>query len=489
MKKSLAIRLKKVSKIYRLHSSQWDILVEVLRLQRFGFKAKSPAKDFPALSNISLEVHTGQRIGIIGRNGAGKTTLLKLLCGNFSPTQGEVEVNGTVQALMSVGIGFHPEYSGRENVKASLQYNGIKLSEYQRAMEGIFDFCELGDFLDQPFKTYSLGMQARLMFATATAIFPDILIIDEVLGAGDAYFIAKSKARIDKVVSSGCTVLLVSHSMQHVMELCDMVIWMDEGKIRMQGEAFKVVKAYEEYLYGPIQKFQLSKENYNDNDVKLDLPKNFIGSNAASSKQVTVFKRNMSPDEDILLQDPFFIPHEKKPFFDDETFRDDSFNFIARGGVSRWDCEKGIKVISFSIHTENGLGNILTAFRPAKFLFGLLAEETQDFDCRYGIAIHDYSGICMTRIFSPQDKFSINKGETRKIAMVLNPTQIGPGDYTLSISVHENCPIEKINFARRYDLLSRSFSVKVELPDSLAALDSRFFQTAEWKFSSSLKCK
>jgi lipopolysaccharide transport system ATP-binding protein len=146
-------------------------------------------------------------------------------------------------------------------------------------------------------------------------------------------------------------------------------------------------------------------------------------------------------------------------------------------------------VISFSIHTENGLGNILTAFRPAKFLFGLLAEETQDFDCRYGIAIHDYSGICMTRIFSPQDKFSINKGEIRKIAMVLNPTQIGPGDYTLSISVHENCPIEKINFARRYDLLSRSFSVKVELPDSLAALDSRFFQTAEWKFSSSLKCK
>jgi len=485
--KPLAIRLKKVSKIYKLHNSQWDMLVEVLRLQRFGFKTKSTVKDFPALSNVSLEIHTGQRIGIIGRNGAGKTTLLKLLCGNFSPTQGEIEVNGTVQALMSVGMGFHPEYTGRENVKASLQYNGIKLSEYQRAMEGIFDFCELGDFLDQPFKTYSLGMQARLMFATATAVSPDILIVDEVLGAGDAYFIAKSKTRIEKIVSSGCTILLVSHSMQNILELCSEVIWIDKGKIRMQGEAFKVVKAYEEHLYGPIQEIQLSQENYNDKDVKLDHSKNFVESNAASSKQVTASKRNVSRNEDILLQDPYFIPHEKQPFIDDETFIDDSFNFIAPGGISRWDCEKGIKLISFSIHTENGLGNTLTAFRPAKFLFGLLAEETQDFDCKYGIAIYDYSGICMTRIWSPQDKFSINKGEKRQIEMMLNPTQIGPGDYNLSISVHENLPIEKIDFAKRYDLLSRSFSVKVELPDSLSVLEARFFQTAEWKFFSSFK--
>ena len=117
------------------------------------------------MSDITLEVPRGHRIGIVGRNGAGKTTLLKLICGNFAPTTGEIEVHGTVQALMNIGLGFHPEYTGRENVEASLQYNGLGREEYQHAMEGIIEFCELGDYLDQPFKTYSLGMQARLMFA------------------------------------------------------------------------------------------------------------------------------------------------------------------------------------------------------------------------------------------------------------------------------------------------------------------------------------
>src|ERR1700721_49278 len=173
---------------------------------------------------LGFKIERGRRTGPIGRNGAGKTTLLKLISGNFRPSVGRVAVSGSVQALMTMGQGFHPDYTGRENIQASLHYNGLSQAEVAEAFEEVIDFCELGPFLEQPFKTYSSGMQSRLMFATATAIRPDILVIDGVLAAGDAYFLAKSKQRVDKIIANGCTLLLVSHSMQQVLELCDEAI-------------------------------------------------------------------------------------------------------------------------------------------------------------------------------------------------------------------------------------------------------------------------
>ena len=443
--KPLAIHLKNVFKVYKLHGSQGNQLIDVLGLQRFGFKTKTPSKTFSALSDISLDVPRGHRIGIIGRNGAGKTTLLKLICGNFAPTSGEVAVNGTVQALMNIGLGFHPEYTGRENVEASLQYNGLTRNEYHKAMEDIITFCELGDFLDQPFKTYSLGMQARLMFAAATAIKPDILIIDDVLGAGDAYFIAKSKARIEKLVSSGCTMLLVSHSMQQVLELCDEAIWLDQGRIRMQREAFLVVKAYEEYLHTPIAQISSSS---------LVTPP--LLSEESISQSTTVVQNS------------------------ENTTR---FHFEAPGGISRWQSEEGVKVIGFSLLTEYGVTNNIIAMQPVKFIITIIAERDDVFHCRYGLAINDYLGVCVARIFSPGDHFEIKYGQTRKIEMLLNPCQIGPGEYTVGISVLEYEALEKLNNTRRYDLLSRSFVIRIALPDSIGSLAASFFHTAEWQFT------
>ncbi len=135
-----AIKLDNVSKTYMLHGSQGDQLIEVLGLKKFGFRPKTKPQEFHALKNISLDIKKGQRIGLVGRNGAGKTTLLKLVCGNFAPTQGAVEVEGKIQALMNIGIGFHPDYTGRENVKASLMYNGLDAAEYDEAVEDIIDF-------------------------------------------------------------------------------------------------------------------------------------------------------------------------------------------------------------------------------------------------------------------------------------------------------------------------------------------------------------
>src|SRR5262249_721919 len=237
-----------------------------------------------------------------------------------------IEINGDVQALMNIGIGFHPDHTGRENVEASLQYNGLAKNEYREALDGIIEFCELGEFFDQPFKPYSLGSQSRLMFPAATAIRPDILIIDEVLGAGDAYFVAKSKLRVERMVRSGCTMLLVSHSMQQVLELCDEAIWLHEGEIRMQAEAFLVVKAYEEYLHGlntkPSPRPVACADEASKNEPS--------SSQAPKSSETETVKLTRGEQTGLLLQEPHFVPHEKAIDFPGIE-PPGEFKFVARG--------------------------------------------------------------------------------------------------------------------------------------------------------------
>jgi lipopolysaccharide transport system ATP-binding protein len=462
MFKPLAINFKNVSKIYKLHGSQSGQIIDVLGLHRLGIRPKTPFKEFIALNNISLEVPRGRRVGIVGRNGAGKTTLLKLICGNYAPTLGDVVVNGVVQALMNIGLGFHPEYTGRENVEASLLYNGLSKSEYQNALDGIIEFCELGDFMDQPFKTYSLGMQARLMFAASTAINPDILIVDEVLGAGDAYFVAKSKTRVERLISTGCTMLLVSHSMQQILELCEEVIWLDKGSIRMQGEAFEVVKAYEEYIQNPIQ--TLSKTP-NTHPLVIQL------------KEI----ENLELDDQRNIQDPRFIPFARTPFLT-QNKKFEGFDHLAKGGVSRWRGTSFLKICGFNIEHEGGISNKVFALKQVKFNIAIKAEVDGGFNCRYGISIYNQSGQCVTNILSPKDSFNIKKGEVRSIVMDLNPCQLGTGEYVISVSVLEWAEIERLNSSVRHDLLSRSFLMVVEVPGTYSATDGVIYHNAEWSF-------
>jgi lipopolysaccharide transport system ATP-binding protein len=236
-----------VGKMYKIFPTRTDNLLDALGLAS-ALGRQDRYREFWALREIDFQLRAGERLGIIGRNGAGKSTLLKLVTGNFPATEGRVTVKGEVQALLEIGGGLHPEFTGRENIGAALSYMGLSSRQIAEAEEEIADFTELGRFLDQPFKTYSQGMQARLSFAIATTARPEILIVDEILGAGDAYFFTRSTARMRELIEGGAAVLLVSHGLDQVVRFCDEAMWLDRGRIVMRGSSIEVVKAYERFI-------------------------------------------------------------------------------------------------------------------------------------------------------------------------------------------------------------------------------------------------
>ncbi|WP_368216270.1 ABC transporter ATP-binding protein [Aeromonas sp. R2-3] len=202
---------------------------------------------FKALNNISLEIHHGERVGIIGHNGAGKSTLLKTISRIYSPTRGTIEVTGNIAPLIEIGAGFNAELSGRENIHLNGAILGFNKNEITIIEQEIIDFCELHEFIDMPVKYYSTGMYMRLAFAIATSLKPDILILDELFAGGDAAFINKALKRMDRFVDSANILIFVSHQIDLVRKLCSRVVWLDHGAIMMDGESSTVIDAYLEY--------------------------------------------------------------------------------------------------------------------------------------------------------------------------------------------------------------------------------------------------
>ena len=234
----IAVRVDHVSKMYRIYSKSSDILREMF-LRRKLHKECWPLRD------VSLEVRRGEVLGIIGRNGAGKSTLLRIIAGTLDRTSGTVMTRGKIAAILELGTGFHPDYTGRENAYMGGLCLGMTRAEIDRKLDSIIEFSGLADVIDQPFKTYSNGMQSRLAFATAFSVEPEVLIIDEALAAGDAFFVGRCLERITEICRSGATVLLVSHSMLYIQRLCNHCIRLDGGVIVDQGDAFSVSSRYE----------------------------------------------------------------------------------------------------------------------------------------------------------------------------------------------------------------------------------------------------
>jgi lipopolysaccharide transport system ATP-binding protein len=232
------ISVRNLSKAYSLYERPRDMFLEAV----FGGKRHDV---FWALRDVSLDVLEGQRVGIIGPNGAGKSTLLKIITGNLNPTSGTVDVIGKVSAMLSLTSFLNPDQTGLENIRFNLIVNGANRADIPHLTEEILDFTELGAFIHAPVRTYSSGMSARLSFGISTAITPDILVVDEVLGAGDAYFSAKATMRMIELCEQGRALLFVSHAMNAVQLLCDTAIWMDNGQVREIGPVDEIGRRYE----------------------------------------------------------------------------------------------------------------------------------------------------------------------------------------------------------------------------------------------------
>lgn len=250
----LALRVAGLSKCYPIYASPRDRLKQFVlpRLARFFGKEAVPCfREFWALRDVSFEIHGGETIGIVGRNGSGKSTLLQLVCGTLHPTAGSVETHGRIAALLELGSGFNPEFTGRENVFLNAALMGLTRAETESRLGEILAFAEIGEFIDQPIKTYSSGMVVRLAFSVAIHVQPQILVVDEALSVGDERFQRKCFARIDAIRNAGATILFVSHSAGTVVELCDRALLLDDGELLAAGEPKRIVASYQKLLYAP----------------------------------------------------------------------------------------------------------------------------------------------------------------------------------------------------------------------------------------------
>ncbi|HVW57978.1 MAG TPA: ABC transporter ATP-binding protein [Rhizobiaceae bacterium] len=249
--KDIAIRVRRVSKHYVMFERPEDRFKQMVvpRLERLvGRKPRRYFTDFAALNGVSLEVGRGETVGIIGRNGSGKSTLLQIVCGTLQPTSGSVEVNGRIAALLELGAGFNPEFTGRENVFLNAAILGVPRQEMEWRFDDIARFADIGAFINQPVKTYSSGMYVRLAFAVAINVDPDILIVDEALSVGDEAFQRKCFARIEDIRDKGGTILFVSHGAQTIVQLCNRAILMDRGENILEGRPKIVVNQYQRLL-------------------------------------------------------------------------------------------------------------------------------------------------------------------------------------------------------------------------------------------------
>ncbi|SEG66224.1 ABC transporter ATP-binding protein [Vibrio hangzhouensis] len=245
------IKLDGISKSFHIYDKPIDRLLE-------NFFSKSQRhRKFEALKNVSFEIKKGETVGLVGANGAGKSTLLQIICGTLTQTSGELGVSGRISALLELGSGFNPEFTGRENIYFFAAMQGMKKTEIERKINDILSFADIGEFVDQPVKTYSSGMYVRLAFAAAIHVEPDILVVDEALAVGDEAFQNKCYSRINALRDSGVTVLFVTHSPQTVMSLCDRAMLFDHGELLLDDNPKDVISCYQKLLYAPDEKKSL----------------------------------------------------------------------------------------------------------------------------------------------------------------------------------------------------------------------------------------
>lgn len=266
---AIAIRVQDLGKSYQIYDRPQDRLKQSMMPRLRGLLGKSTPnyyREFWALRDVSFEVRKGETVGIIGRNGSGKSTLLQVICGTLTPTTGTVETTGRVAALLELGAGFNPEFTGRENVYLNGSVLGLTQEEIDQRFDAIAAFADIGEFIEQPVKSYSSGMVVRLGFAVAINVDPEILIVDEALAVGDEIFQRKCFSRIETIKSNGATILFVSHAGATIVELCDRAILLDGGERLATGLPKQIVGRYQKLLYASVERRSAIRQEIIDRD-------------------------------------------------------------------------------------------------------------------------------------------------------------------------------------------------------------------------------
>lgn len=416
-----AIKVEQLSKVYKLYNKPIDRLKESLHPFR-----KKYHRNFHALNDLSFEIKKGETVGIIGANGSGKSTLLKILTGVLTPTGGNVITSGKISALLELGTGFNPEFTGLENIYFSGTIMGYTKEEMDAKLQGIIDFAEIGDFIYQPVKCYSSGMYVRLAFAVAINVDPQILVIDEALSVGDELFQRKCFSRIQAIRNNGATVLFVSHSGVSIIELCDQAILLDSGKKLAMGVPKMIVGEYQKLLYAPADKRETIRQAIITSFSRADLEPQEDGDCSSSVK-------HKADDELKELFDPNLQPQA--------TLKYESH---------------GAYIDSPKILTLKGKRvNCLISGKTYRYTFNV-RFELESYDIRFGMMIKAMNGTELGGIGSAPVGFgikSIKAGEFLTVCFNFKCTLL-PGFYFLNSGCSGNITGEDVFLDRIVDAVA-----------------------------------
>ncbi|MEE9303203.1 MAG: ABC transporter ATP-binding protein [Thiotrichaceae bacterium] len=387
---SVAIRAHGLCKSYSVYSRPFDALIEAITKRPRHVKRI-------ALDNVDIELHRGEIVGILGRNGAGKSTLLKLIAGTLERSAGELEVTGRITAILELGTGFHPDYTGRENIYMGGLCLGMSRNEIDAKIDEIIDFSELRDVIDHPFKTYSTGMQARLTFSTAISVVPDILIVDEALSVGDAKFQMKCFSWIQRLRENNSTVLLVSHDTNTITTFCDRALILEQGRIYDEGNPKQISSQYLRLLFG-------------------------ASSDITSNKAQPPAKQNETTTQ---------IPTDENPTFSDKLpppGQEDGRRMERYGNGKA-------TLLNYSLVDDNG-STVTTIESGSHCVLSMHLEFIQDVpDVSCGFAIKDRRGTVVfgvTNISQNLPPYQASAGETIEVSTDLT-IWLSAGDYFINL--------------------------------------------------------
>jgi ABC-type polysaccharide/polyol phosphate transport system ATPase subunit len=435
----IAISLNNVSKCFKQYKQPVDRLKEMI------FPGKSYTQEFWALRDISFDIMRGETMGIIGRNGAGKSTLLQLICGTLTPTHGDIQVNGRVAALLELGAGFNPEFTGRDNVYMNGAIAGLSKAEIDDRFDNIAAFADIKDFIDRPVKNYSSGMYVRLAFAAAIHVEPDILIVDEALAVGDMFFQAKCMTRMRQMMESGVTVLFVSHDTGSVKSFCQRGVFLEHGDLKKIGKASDVVANYISVIHGDMNQ-----------ELKIQLQQNLEN----SEENLEVQNCKLAIDSEIL-----------------EVFVDTSQQVVLAEGCHRYG-EGGAKVLDIKLLNSWHLPTSELESREDFIIqVSILFEKDFPTFC-FGYLIRDIKGIDIIGTVTSVEKVDMPPATVGQVYVVEMRSQnmLNVGVYTLTVAVElpvvmnqnhifldyiDDALVFKVNMAE--DPLDR-FTAKVYVP-------------------------